>query len=168
LAPEFFLLNWTEDLLKGELAHPWGSESDCEPGEVLPEPFSSSFSPKTVLADLARDALLGVRKLPAGLNLATLRDFWRAEPIFSTLFPRGVASIVEREEILGRPFFFLHIRLRVQLKARSKIVCFVILFEQQFSLHLHTDTESLVSSLAPAPCLLFLFLKVNLERAELY
>ena len=106
MAPEFFLLNWTEDLLKGELAHPWGYESDCEPGEVLPVPFSSSFSPKTVLADLAKDALLGVRRLPAGLNLATLRDFWRAEPIFSTLFPRGVASIVEREEILGRPFFF--------------------------------------------------------------
>ena len=59
-----------------------------------------------MLADLAKDALLGVRRLPAGLNLATLRDFWRAEPIFSTLLPRGVASIVEREEILGRPFFF--------------------------------------------------------------
>ena len=107
LAPEFFLARCTEDLRKGELAQPWGSDRDWDPGEVLPDPFSSSFSPKTVLADLAREALLGVRILPAGLNLATLKDFWRAEPIFSTLLPSGVANIVEREEMRGRAFFFL-------------------------------------------------------------
>ena len=107
LAPEFFLVRCTDDLRKGELAQPCGSERDCEPGDVLPDPFSSSFSPKTVLADLASDALLGVLMLPAGLNLATLKDFWSAEPIFSTLLPSGVAIIVEREEMRGRAFFFL-------------------------------------------------------------
>ena len=61
-------------------------------------------SPKTVEADLARLALLGVLLLPMGdPNLELDMDFCRAVPILLTLLSD---NMLEREDIFDKCFFF--------------------------------------------------------------
>ena len=104
-------MRFTEDLLNGEPPQPEGpSCRETDPGDVLPVPPSlPPASPKTVLADLARLALLGVLILDTGdPNLEELKDFCRAEPIFPTFLPIGLLrdSMLDKEEILGKFLFY--------------------------------------------------------------
>ena len=74
-----------------------------DPGDFLPE-LTLTESPKTVEADLARLALLGVLLLPMGdPNLELDMDFCRAVPILLTLLSD---NMLEREDIFDKCFFF--------------------------------------------------------------
>ena len=73
-----------------------------------PHHFSPPPSPKTVLADLVRLALLGVLILETrDPNLEELRDFYRADPILPTFFPIGL----DRDNILVLLMSKLHMEI---------------------------------------------------------
>jgi hypothetical protein len=153
---EDFLVRLTEDLLKGDPPQPAGpSCKDTEPGEVLPVPPSlDPPSPNTVLADLARLALLGVLMLDTGdPNLEELRDFCKAEPILPTFLPIGLLkdNMLDREEILDKFLFFFTSGWSCSM---SKLQTEILSPPSVSSIS--SSTGSL------ATFLLFLFLNVNL------